>query len=71
LPLRDVLRDQRVLTFILFWFLSNLIFGVGAQPLGLSDGSIAWQAHVGGFLAGLLLFSAFDPKGSDSYFEFR
>jgi membrane associated rhomboid family serine protease len=23
--------------------------------------SIAWQAHVGGFLAGLLLFSMFDP----------
>jgi membrane associated rhomboid family serine protease len=23
--------------------------------------SIAWEAHVGGFLAGLLLFSAFDP----------
>ena len=71
LPLRHVMRDQRVLTFIIFWFLSNIIFGVGAQPLGLSDGGIAWQAHVGGFLAGLLLFSAFDPKGSDSYFEFR
>jgi hypothetical protein len=71
LPLRHVMRDQRVLTFIIFWFLSNLIFGVGAQPLGLSDGGIAWQAHVGGFLAGLLLFSVFDPKGSDSHFEFR
>ncbi|MDB5651268.1 MAG: hypothetical protein JWL62_2788, partial [Hyphomicrobiales bacterium] len=23
---------------------------------------IAWEAHVGGFLAGLLLFSWFDPK---------
>ena len=22
---------------------------------------IAWQAHIGGFFAGLLLFSAFDP----------
>jgi len=22
---------------------------------------VAWEAHVGGFLAGLLLFSAFDP----------
>ncbi len=71
LPLRHVMRDSRVLTFIVFWFFSNLVFGVGAQPLGLSDASIAWQAHVGGFLAGLLLFSVFDPKGSDSYFEFR
>jgi membrane associated rhomboid family serine protease len=23
--------------------------------------SVAWQAHIGGFLAGLLLFSLFDP----------
>ena len=71
LPLRYVLREKRVLTFIIFWFLSNLIFGVGAQPLGLSEGSVAWQAHVGGFLAGLLLFSLFDPKRSDFYFQFR
>ncbi len=71
LPLRHVLRDRRVLTFIIFWFVSNLIFGVGAQPLGLSEGSVAWQAHVGGFLAGLLLFSIFDPKRSDFSFEFR
>ena len=25
------------------------------------DQSVAWQAHIGGFLAGLLLFSLFDP----------
>jgi membrane associated rhomboid family serine protease len=23
--------------------------------------SVAWQAHIGGFLAGLLLFRLFDP----------
>jgi hypothetical protein len=23
--------------------------------------AIAWQAHIGGFLAGLLAFAAFDP----------
>lgn len=68
LPLRHVIGDRRVLTFIIFWFLSNLVFGVGAQPLGLSDASIAWQAHVGGFIAGLLLFSIFDPKSLDSQF---
>jgi membrane associated rhomboid family serine protease len=22
---------------------------------------VAWQAHIGGFFAGLLLFNAFDP----------
>jgi membrane associated rhomboid family serine protease len=25
------------------------------------DQGVAWQAHIGGFLAGLLAFSAFDP----------
>src|SRR5712671_1785039 len=30
--------------------------------LGGGDGaSVAWQAHIGGFLAGLMLFSLFDP----------
>jgi len=26
-----------------------------------SDQVVAWQAHIGGFLAGLILFSWFDP----------
>jgi membrane associated rhomboid family serine protease len=65
LPLRQTLQDKRVLTFIIFWFVTNFLFGIAAQPLGLTDGGIAWEAHVGGFLAGLLLFSWFDPKPSD------
>ncbi len=65
LPLSQSLRDRRVLTFIIFWFAMNFIFGIAAQPLGLSDGSVAWEAHVGGFLGGLLLFSWFDPKPRD------
>ncbi len=65
LPLGQALRDRRVLTFIIFWFIMNFGFGVAAQPLGLTDSGIAWEAHVGGFLAGLLFFSAFDPKTPD------
>jgi membrane associated rhomboid family serine protease len=30
---------------------------------------VAWQAHIGGFLAGLLLFAWFDPKPDDRQFE--
>ncbi|MDB5643220.1 MAG: Rhomboid family intrarane serine protease [Hyphomicrobiales bacterium] len=65
LPLLRTLRDRRVLTFILFWFVTNLIFGLAGQRLGLAEGGVAWEAHVGGFLSGLLLFSLFDPKPSD------
>jgi membrane associated rhomboid family serine protease len=31
------------------------------QPFGISDASIAWEAHLGGFLAGLVLFPLIDP----------
>lgn len=61
-PLTVVMRDRRVLVFVGVWFLINL--GVGlAGPSGLVDGSVAWEAHIGGFLAGLLLFPLFDPVG--------
>jgi membrane associated rhomboid family serine protease len=30
-------------------------------PLFGGEQSLAWQAHIGGFLAGLLLFAVFDP----------
>jgi len=55
------LRDPRVLAFLLVWFGANLLFGY--VPVGGAgvDQAVAWQAHIGGFLAGLLAFAAFDP----------
>lgn len=61
LSLSRALRNGRVLAFIGVWFVLNLVTGLGAIAIGTSAQSIAWQAHVGGFLAGLLLFSLFDP----------
>jgi membrane associated rhomboid family serine protease len=55
------LRDRRVVAFLVAWFGVNIIFGVGSIAIGMEDVSVAWQAHIGGFLAGLLLFSLFDP----------
>ena len=71
LPLSRVFRDRRALTFLIFWFATNLIFGIGAQPLGITESGVAWEAHVGGFLAGLLLFSWFDPRLPPFRDEFR
>jgi membrane associated rhomboid family serine protease len=63
------LRDLRILAFFTVWFGINLLFGLGSISLTGGDQPIAWEAHVGGFLAGLLLFGLFDPvrgEGSSS-----
>jgi membrane associated rhomboid family serine protease len=65
-PLRVALADGRVLVFLAVWFGINLLAGLGL-PLGGEAGQmIAWEAHVGGFLAGLLLFPLFDPRGASA-----
>ena len=61
IPLTGVLSDARVLMFLAVWFGFNIVFGLGAVSITGSDQTVAWQAHIGGFLAGLLLFSWFDP----------
>jgi len=60
-PLLRALRDGRVVSFLAIWFGVNIIFGAGSIAIGAEGASVAWQAHIGGFLAGLLLFSLFDP----------
>ncbi len=50
-----------MLAFIAVWFGLNLLFGMGTVSVTGEDQSVAWQAHVGGFVAGLLLFGLFDP----------
>ena len=59
-PLAEILRDRRVLAFLGVWFGINLVFGLTGGA-GLSEGAIAWDAHIGGFVAGLVLFRWFDP----------
>jgi membrane associated rhomboid family serine protease len=48
----------------------NALFGLGGVSFGTEAGqTIAWQAHVGGFFAGLLLFDAFDPAAPPAAFD--
>jgi membrane associated rhomboid family serine protease len=61
LPLSRVLREPTVIAFLVVWFAVNLVFGLWSTPLTGANEVTAWQAHIGGFLAGLLLFSWFDP----------
>jgi membrane associated rhomboid family serine protease len=58
--LTELLSQRRALIFIGIWMATNFVFGAGAQTLGASEAPVAWVAHVGGFVAGLLLFPLFD-----------
>ena len=61
LPLTGIVRDPRVIAFVVVWFGINILFGTGTVPVPGEDQTVAWEAHIGGFVAGLLLFSLFDP----------
>ncbi|MCG7391373.1 rhomboid family intramembrane serine protease [Microvirga sp. ACRRW] len=59
-PFADIIRNQPFLVFLGVWFATNYIFAV-VQPVGMAEGNIAWEAHVGGFLVGLAIFPWLDP----------
>jgi len=61
LSLLRALQNSRVLGFLAVWFGVNIVFGMGSIAIGADGASVAWQAHIGGFFAGLILFSLFDP----------
>jgi membrane associated rhomboid family serine protease len=61
-PLLATFRDVRFLFFLAVWMGLNALFGLGAVSFGSEPGQVlAWQAHIGGFIAGLVLFAVFDP----------
>ena len=60
-PLPAVFTNRNTLIFIGVWFVINLVFGIQGAMLPGVDGAIAWQAHIGGFVAGFLLFGFIDP----------
>jgi len=62
-PLRTALADARILAFLVVWFGLNILLGLGSLSTLGDEQEVAWQAHIGGFLAGLLLFRWFDPVG--------
>lgn len=60
MSLGELARDRRAQFAIGFWIILNFATALLA-PLLTSAGGIAWEAHLGGFLFGLLAFAAFDP----------
>ena len=62
LSLRQLLTTRATLVFIAVFLVTNVLSGFVPAITGFSDGPVAWQAHIGGFLAGLFLLPLFDPR---------
>ncbi len=58
-PLMAALSDRRMIIATGMWLFINLLAGFG---LGMPEhtGTVAWEAHLGGYFAGLLAFQLFD-----------
>jgi membrane associated rhomboid family serine protease len=65
MSLKAALMDRRVQSATLVWLALNALgaFGLGNPS---ESGPIAWEAHVGGYLAGLLAIGFLDPAASPS-----
>lgn len=58
---RDMAADPRLRMAVGIWMVTNLVFAMAAPWMGI-EGGIAWEAHLGGFLFGLLCFAPFDSR---------
>lgn len=60
LSLRELFSNSQALFFLAIWAGLNLFFGAGAGAF--DQAQIAWEAHFGGFFAGLIFFGWFDRR---------
>lgn len=57
----EMWADPRLRMAVGIWLVTNIVFALAA-PLMDMPGGIAWEAHLGGFLFGLLCFAPFDTR---------
>src|SRR5215208_6103752 len=60
------LTDVPAYVAIGIWFAFQLISGLGMLGGGSQQGGVAYAAHIGGFIAGLVLIKFFDKGGSSN-----
>lgn len=58
MPLATALTDRRVIVVTAVFLFANILAVLGVGSVSLSG--IAWEAHIGGYFAGLLCFGFFD-----------
>ncbi|RLQ87749.1 rhomboid family intramembrane serine protease [Notoacmeibacter ruber] len=59
MTMREVVRSRTVLGFIMIWLLVNILTGLFVS---VGESAIAWQAHIGGFVAGFLILPFFPAR---------
>ncbi|WP_457796882.1 rhomboid family intramembrane serine protease [Methylocystis sp. S23] len=60
-PLSQIGENRQAMLFLIVWFGANFLLGAFPATAGSSE-PVAWEAHIGGFLFGLLTFGAFEPS---------
>ena len=60
MSLADTLRDRRIMAAVAGWTVLNVLVAWGAAASLTEAAGIAWEAHLGGFAAGLLTYGFFD-----------
>lgn len=67
LGLVESFKNRQFLMFFLVWMAMNFALGSGLIDMTGEGSLIAWQAHIGGFLAGILFFGLLDPNKNKSF----
>jgi membrane associated rhomboid family serine protease len=60
MSLADTLRDRRIMLAVAGWVVLNVLVAWGAAGTLTEATGIAWEAHLGGFAAGILTYGFFD-----------
>jgi membrane associated rhomboid family serine protease len=60
------LRKIPAIFFLLFWFIIQILNGI--SNAGVTGSSVAWWAHIGGFITGLILIPLITRRKSPSLF---
>jgi membrane associated rhomboid family serine protease len=62
LTIRQALGERTILFFILIFFVTNVLTATGYSAFVDGGMTVAWEAHVGGFLFGFLALGLFDRQ---------